>query len=469
MNEEEFINQEPVYPLTDLGNGLRFAHYYRDMVKYNIDTGKWLHYIKLKGIWSADKGETKARIMAKNLLLNMYEKEKHKYSDEYLDALRTFTKKSQASPLISNMIKEGGQDMHTAMGESEFDKDPWLLNCLNGIVDLKTGDLKKHSPEHFLTKVVPANYKPGTTDSKMEKFLLDCCDNNLQKLNYLQKAVGYSLTGSTEEEVFFLLIGLAQTGKSTFTAAIKALFGDYGIVADFRSFLNKGAGDSNSKCEIAMTVGKRLVLSQEVDEGKKLAQGLVKSLTGGDTISARHLYRAPFNFVPQFKMWLIANHAPRVSDRDDAMWRRIRYVAFKHVVPEDERDNSLKKYLSNMGLCGDAWLAWAVEGCLKWQREGLQTPQCVLDETKGYKAAQNPISDFISERLEIGQGSDKTPVAQVWFTYVDWCKKNKTRFPLGKRSFNERLEALGAVRKQTVYNKKNLLCWHGVAMKRTGA
>ena len=182
-----------------------------------------------------------------------------------------------------------------------------------------------------------------------------------------------ALTGDTSEEVLFFAHGPTATGKSSTLEAIKAALGEYAATADFETFL-KRHGDAGIRNDIARLAGARFVVSIEVDEGKALAEGLVKMLTGGDTVAARFLYRETFEFLPVFKLWLAANTRPRASADDGAIWRRILQVPFAAVIPEAERDERVKITLRTSPEVQTAILAWAVQGCLEWQQAGLAAP-----------------------------------------------------------------------------------------------
>lgn len=257
----------------------------------------------------------------------------------------------------------------------------------------------------------------------------------------MQTAVGYSLSGSTREEKLFFVHGDTATGKSTFIEAIKATFGEYAVTADFEAFLRRKEVGS-IRNDIARLRGARFVASIEVDQGKALAEGLVKMLTGGDTVSARFLYNESFEFVPQFKLWLAANHAPRVRDDDAAIWRRIIRVPFDHRIPENEQNPEIKATLRNPEIAGPAILAWAMKGCLTWQKEGLSIPDIIRESTAEYRQSQNPLAEFFEDICQFGP-SASVPVRDLRAAYEAWAKENGQHFPLSLREFNKRLQAKG--------------------------
>jgi putative DNA primase/helicase len=211
-------------------------------------------------------------------------------------------------------------------------------------------------------------------------------------------------------------------------------------------------------------------VSIEVEEGKRLAESLIKILTGGDTVCARFLYAPEFEFTPQFKLWLAANEAPRIRDDDNALWRRILRVPFEHTIPEAERDPQVKLTLKDPEKAGPAILAWAVQGCLKWQASGLKPPSSITTATTQFREEQDPLRDFLEECSEFNIGAI-IPVTELRAAYDEWAKANGIRYPLGLKKFNRCLERKGCTKKTTNYvndlgTERNGKCWHGVTLLR---
>jgi putative DNA primase/helicase len=206
-------------------------------------------------------------------------------------------------------------------------------------------------------------YGPNARSEAWERFVDDCTagDNELQ--SFLQRAAGYTLFGDPREQVMFMVHGPGATGKSTFLAAVMAVLGDYAATADFSAFLKKDRVSGGPSDDIANLAGARLVSSIEVDDGKHRAQGLLKQLTGGDTVRARHLYKVSFEFRPQFALWLVCNHAPQIAHDDDALWRRLLRLPFENGIPPEKRDRVLRNTLTDPEITGPAILNWLVQGC----------------------------------------------------------------------------------------------------------
>jgi putative DNA primase/helicase len=342
----------------------------------------------------------------------------------------------------------------------ELDADLWLFNVANGTIDLRTGDLRPHRREDLLTRVSAVEYTPGARLQRWDDFLdaVTAGDGSLQA--YVQRAAGYSLVGAPSEEVLFLAHGPGASGKSTLVEAIKATMGEYAATADFETFLKRPTSGS-PRNDIARLAGRRMVVAIEADEGGQLAPALVKTVTGGDTVTARKLYREFFEFVPSFTLWLVANHAPEVDADDDAMWRRIRLLPFEHVVPEAERDPAVKATLRDPAVAGPAILAWAVEGCLIWQREGLGLPAGVGAATAAYRAGMDTMGDFFDEHCTFGP-DEWVSATDLHGRYEEWAKANRAYPLLTKRMLAPRWRKRGA---QPAKGTGGIRIWRGIGLR----
>ena len=451
------------YPYTDTGNGERLASKFGEQIRYCHQRKHW--YSWRGNRWAPDDSgdlwfHTKqiARLLYQEASLFEEKEDREKCAkwaraSESAKARRAALECAQSEPLIS-------------VDFTSFDADPMLFNCLNGTVDLTTGELRPHRKSDMLTHLAPVHYDPDATSDLWERFLEQTTGSNAILRYFLQRAVGYSLTGGTEEEVLFFAHGPAATGKSTFLEALKATLGDYAQTADFETFVKK-RGDGGIRNDIAALAGRRLVISIEVDEGKKLAEGLVKMMTGGDTVAARFLYKELFNFVPTCKLWLAANHAPKVKDDDTAMWRRILRVPFDHVVAKHERDPGVKARLRNAAACRSAILSWAVDGCLVWQSYGLNVPQVVAQATDEYRMQMDPLRDFLDSRC-ILQSEASVGVTELRAAYESFFNGETSNGIgiVGVREFNERLKARSCSQYQKWESdlKKNVLFWRGIGL-----
>jgi putative DNA primase/helicase len=303
-------------------------------------------------------------------------------------------------------------------------------------------------------------YDAGATSQLWEQFLEDCTRGNDEMKAFLQRAVGYTLFGDPREQVILMVNGPGGTGKSTFISVIQSILADYATTADFSTFLKKDRVNGGASDDVASLAGARLVSSIEVDQGQKLAEALVKQMTGGDMIRARHLYHSSFEFRPQFTLWLICNHAPGVNHDDDAMWRRILRLPFENVIPPEKRDKTLKATLTDLTITGPAVLAWAVQGCVAWFRDGLQVPSTVRLATDAYKATSNPLADFVDDACLLHEAGF-TSAADLRHAYDSWCRENGEKATLNRNQFTEALEDLGCRPKA----KREGRGWQGVGLR----
>lgn len=296
--------------------------------------------------------------------------------------------------------------------------------------------------QNLITKQCPVAFDPAAKSAVWEAFLRDCTRGDAELQSFLRRGVGYTAYGDPREQVILMVNGPGGTGKSTFICAVMAVLGDYATTADFTTFLKKDRVGSGPSDDIANLAGARLVSSIEVDDGRQLAQALVKQLTGGDVIRARHLYQGSFEFRPQFALWLICNRAPVVAHDDDAMWRRILRLPFENKIPAAKQDKTLKARLTDVSLTGPAILAWAVRGCVEWLQSGLQVPRVVESATKSYQAQSNPLANFVAEAC-ILHPSTFTTVADLRRAYASWVHETGERVLLGRTEFVAALRDIG--------------------------
>lgn len=311
-----------------------------------------------------------------------------------------------------------------------------------------------------MTRIAGAACDPDSYSKRWDRFIWSACANDVELARFIQRFAGYSITGRTDEEVLLFLHGPGATGKTTFVEALKAAAGEYAATAAFDTFTQR-RGDAGSRSDIARLAGSRIVIASEVEEGKRLAEGLVKQVTGGDKVTARYLYRAEFEYRPQFKLWLSANSRPRVNADDEGIWRRIIQVPFTEVVPKDDRDPDLKRRLCDDPDESSAVLAWAVQGALEWRKHGLRPPRRVRRYTAEYRRENDPLDEFVADRCDLVPAADVT-VSDLRRSYEDWCAANGQR-PVGRRTLNAALEARGLGRGRRPQGGPRT--WIGIALR----
>ena len=415
-NEKE--KPQKFFSYDDTGNAERFIDAYGGYVRYSyID--KCFYYYDGKSWLVDDIGIV--RTMADTVVENMRNEKVSTTGDEKEDeevqkAFQKHIKKSRGTTSKKNMLTE--IEHRVSILPSDFDKDKTFLNTQNGYLDLITGELHEHEAEKMFSRIADVEYTNTIDCPQWMSFVNQIFDNDTELIDYVQKAVGYSLTGSTREQSMFILFGNGRNGKSIFLEAISNIVGSYNTNMQASSIMVKQAGGANA--DIARLKGARFVTSSEPNEGLRLDEGLVKQLTGGDKVTARQLYGKDFEFNPEFKLWLATNHKPVIRGTDDGIWRRLNLIPFNVQIPDEKVDKQLKYKLQReyVGI-----LNWAVEGCLKWQREGLKRPAIVEAASKEYREEMDATALFINECCETGIG--KTVKAKVFYeAYREWAGKN---------------------------------------------
>jgi putative DNA primase/helicase len=318
----------------------------------------------------------------------------------------------------------------------ELDANPYLLNLENGTLDLRTGKLKPHHPDDLLTKVAPVRFDAAATCPLFLAFLGRVLNQDQQLIRFIQKALGYSLTGAVTEQVFFLCYGTGANGKSTLMELVSIALGDYALAAPPGLLLAKK--HDGHPTDIADLFGARFVQTSEVKTDAKFDEQRIKSFTGGDTLKARRMREDFWSFTPTHKIWVSTNHKPEVRDSSHGFWRRVRMIPFTVTIPESEKDPHL------LGkLCAElpGILNWMIAGCLTWQAEGLGTCAAVERATADYRAESDSMADFIDERCECGAPYEVQSTV-LYQAYVAWAEARKER-PESIKGFGERIRELG--------------------------
>ena len=430
------LNAPPTLSLSDLGAAERFKAQHEGNVFFDASAGCWRVWNGQR--YARDNDGAVARLAhktARSIRQEAINEEEHDHAQKLFKfALRTETHQRLIAMMSIAQTLKGM--VRTA---AELDSDPLLLNTQNCTVDLRTGRAHKHRRKDLITRVCSVEFDPNAKHPVFEKVLAEAIPDPPLR-GYVQRLAGYTLTGLTGEEILAFVYGRTATAKSTFTEALKRVMGDYAMTADPETFLKK-VGDQGARSDIARLAGARLVLTSETEEGQKMASALVKRLTGcNDTIVARFQYEREFEYTPQFTLWLMSNHRPRVDSKDTAIWRRIRVVPFDEIVPEEKRDPGIKKAM--MEECGPAILAWAVQGAHIWQKTGLAEPKAVRFATSTYRESQDPLKDFVDECCIVGK-NERAARSELRQAYDQWAKRNGIRFTLGPRAFTDLVRATG--------------------------
>lgn len=435
---------------TDTGNARRLARLHGDDLLHCHPWRRWLVYGG--GRWALDEtGEVmrRAQATASALLIqasNAIGEEREKLTRHALSL--------ESDRNLRAMISLAAAQPGIPVRPEDLDAAPWMLNVANGIIDLRTGELLPHDRAALLTKLAPVEFDPSAT-APLWKAHLERVLPDPEVRAFLQRAVGYSLTGVTTEQVLFLMWGGGANGKSVTTEAIFEVLGDYALKTPAETLLAR-RGDSIPN-DIARLRGARFVSAVELEEGRRLAESRVKELTGGDTVSARFMRAEYFDFRPVCKLWISTNHKPAVRGTDEAIWRRLRLIDFTVTIPEPERDLRLQEKLRSE-LPGI--LAWAVEGCLAWQQGGLRAPAAVLMATATYREDQDVLGAFLEERCVLGAGH-WTFTDALYQAYREWTEANGER-AISQKALATRLAERGCSSDRKGHGGRRT--WHGIGL-----
>jgi putative DNA primase/helicase len=384
----------PRFHRTDMGNGKRLAHRHGEDLRHLKKWTKW--FVWDQRHWSLDDTDAVARL-GKETALSIYS-EAVDADDEERQKIAKHAIASEGRSRIDAMIYLAKSEPEIAIKPSDLDKDPWLLNCLNGTLELSTATLREHRREDMITKLCQVAYDPDALCPLWDLTIKRIFAGNTHLISYFQRLCGVALTGSVREQILPILYGVGANGKSTILNALLAMFGpDYAMKATPDLLLVKRS--ESHPTDRASLFGMRLIVAIETAEGSRLNESMIKELTGSDIIRARRLYEDSWEFKPTHKIMLCTNHRPEVKGTDHAIWRRLKMVPFNVVIPDEDQDKDLPdKLLGELpGI-----LAWCVRGCVAWQEIGLSEPSEVTAATKEYRDGEDILGEFITENCVIG-------------------------------------------------------------------
>lgn len=415
----------------DTGNADRFIDRFGDLIRYSYIDKKFIVYEG--SVWEKDdKGRVRQLVDAtvqdmKNEVIevsgDLDAEEIEKAWQKHLSNSRNNSKKKAIVDELKHRI---------SVMPSEFDVDDMLLNAENGYVELSSGELKPHDIKKMFSRKANFDYSDKMDAPTWMMFLEDIFNNNKEVIRYIQKAVGYSITGSTKEQVMFVLFGSGRNGKSIFVETISEILGNYARNIRADSLMVKQNSGVNN--DIAALDGSRFVSSSEPNEGFRFDEGLIKELTGGDTITARFLYGEDFDFKPKFKLWVSTNHKPVIRGTDDGIWRRMVLIPFSVQIPEHKVDKDLKYKLLREA---PAILDWAVEGALMWQKEGLEMPESIKQASSDYREEMDVLVSFVNDRCT-KEPKGKAKAGELFQAYKSWAKENE-EYLMNKQKFGQKM------------------------------
>lgn len=441
---------------TDLGNARRLCHSHGEDIRFAPQLGAWFVWDRTH--WAEDiigVVHRRAKDVVDAMATEMFEIPDDRANER--KALNKHWERSQSAGSLSAMVRLAETEPAVPVLLHELDRDPWLLNVGNGTIDLRTGEFRSHERRDLMTKCAPVSYDVGATCPTWLRFVDWAMGGDEELVRFVQAAVGYSLTGLTSEQVLFFLYGHGENGKSTFLNAIESVFGEYGVAAE--SDLLLAVDGERHSTGLTDLVGRRFVVCQELDEGRRLAEATVKQLTGGDLIRARRMRQDFFEFRPVAKFWIAANHKPAIRGTDHAIWRRFKLIPFLASLDPAERDPKLGEKLAAEA---PGILNWALEGLAAWRGNGDRLPKCsaVDDATANYRHDQDHVGRFIDEVCVVTEGQFCS-ARELRMAYEKWCEEMGER-PWTQKSLGSRLGERGFER--VVRGRLKAWTWVGIGV-----
>lgn len=407
------------WDLTETGLAELYVRWYGNMLRYCHLWGAWLHWDGTR--WEKDQcGGAVALQYSKTALRRMAQEGLRLMAAEDKSAgpLLEYAAKSLTKSRRENMVSLAKSEPGVAVSPDQLDRHPDLLPVANGVIDTRTGELRAHDRHLLMTKALKVRYNPNA-DCPMWVAALERLLPDEEVRRYFWKFAGYSLTGHTREKVFAFLYGSGDNGKSMVVEVLMNILGEYATANSSDLIMSKVVPNSNTN-DLAELKGIRMVAMSETEEGRRLDEALIKRLTGGDRIKARFLYQGNFEFDPEFKIWMFGNHKPRIKGTDDAIWRRVALIPFEVVIPKKEQDGELKTKLITQEAEGI--LAWLVDGCLAWRKEGLEKPQAVSMAVMEYRAESDALGRFLDE-CTVQDSSRMIKASTLYDAYKGWASK----------------------------------------------
>lgn len=422
------------YSRNDAGTAQAFADRYSEDVRFSPGIG-WLTWNGCR--WERDDGGK----------VNQFAIEMSREAQHEAAELKDEDQRKSATSHALNMGNKARIAAALTLAESnpallvmpkQLDSDPLLLGCENGTIDLRTGTFHESNRDDLITLSAGPKWDEGATCPTWEKFLHDVTQDDAELIEFLRRAIGYTLTGATSEQYFLFLHGVGSNGKSKFVDTIEALLGDYVHRASAELFERRR--DRNKDPELAELPGKRLILASETQEGSRLDERLIKDVTGGETLRGEAKYQAGFRFSPTAKIWISGNHKPAISGTDQGIWRRVRLLPFEARFKGKNRDPRMGEKLKTE-LPGI--LRWAVLGCLDWQKDEMKIPQRVKLAVQEYRSDEDTVGRFVKDRIEEAASEAIVSKSEVYEAYKEWSDEEGHRWPFTKARFTRRLKEQG--------------------------
>ena len=462
---EEIQNETKEYPCTDTGNMERFVDQHQGYLRSLGTIKTWL-------VWDGTRWKPSDYAEVFKFALETVQsiKTEVEQATGLTDAqnLQKWSVTSENKPKTMAMLDMASNHPLLVSKASSFDKQKMKLNCLNGIVDLETGQLNKRTSDDLHTKVISTNFNPKAKCPNFDKFIKEVFGGDGELISWIQRAFGYSLTGSVQEQVLFICYGTGANGKSTLLETISKILGDYSTNADFEMFLSNQKSDVRVMEAVGELKGIRFALASEVDASKRFNESLVKRLTGGDTLRGTKLHLGAFQFEPQHKLWFLCNHIPFARDGSHGFWRRIKVIPFAQQFQGASLDSSLpdKLWAEREGI-----LAWMIRGAVAWAKElqktnattGLGSCKAIDQSIEEYRYDNDLSARFIEDCLVRDNDSGSVGARELYHAYQRWWSYNSDEDTPSEGIFSRRMEERGLKKTRT----KARMVYKGVELIKT--
>ena len=450
LRANKFVTGEMQF--TDVTNCDYFLKAYGDIIRYCITWNKFLFWNGTN--WDID---TRGRVAerCKKFVHKMYRGMRY-ITDRQLEA--AFEKhliKSESFRRIQALEGLLKISEEIKVEDFELDRDNYLFNVEGWTLNLKNGRSKVPNAKDLITKKSRFIYEKDADCPVWKMFLMQIFNKDLQLIRFIQKVMGYALSGDVSEQCLFILLGTGANGKSTFLNVMLELFGDYALSTGIETFMKKNSEQSN---DIARLKGMRLVTTSEIEQGRQISESLIKMVPGEDALTARFLYGEYFSFKPTFKIFMATNHKPKIRGADNGIWRRIKMIPFTVTIPPEQRDKNLTEKLiaENSGI-----LNWLLKGYAMWKKEGHEEPPAVREANEEYRMDMDSVGTFVTDCLELDASLQwRLPTNMLYQTYIKWCNKNNERV-MSQKWLGMRMSEKGF--KRVITNGQRL--WCGLAVK----
>jgi putative DNA primase/helicase len=440
---------------TDTGNARRLIKYFEGQFYY---VRPWKCFIVWTGThWEKDDGDILVARLVDKMIALIKEEELPSVANKYKAKLARWRSTSQSATRVAAAIKRVKSQIEVEIDHRKIDAHPFLLNFMNGTVDVTTGELRPHQPSDLITKIIPIDFDATAKAPQWRQFLKRVLPRKSVR-NFIQRFAGYCATGDVSERVLVMLHGKGRNGKSVFLRVLQDALGPYAVTAP--PGLLMAQKHEAHPAEIADLFGARLAVTSEVRKGRTFDEEKVKRLTGNDKLKARLMRENFWEFFATFKLLMAINHLPRVKDTSDSIWDRFVLIAFKVRIPKAEVDSQL---LTKLAEELPGILAWIVRGAVAWKTDGLARPKSIEIATKKYRSSEDIAGQFLQQRCSFKDPTAWTSTDELMTKMELWCEANHY-YKIGAKELKERLEDRGCVSKRT--NAKR--GWAGVKLVRKG-